>query len=304
VSRLFKKTLLVMILLFGLIAAATSAVAGWNLYAQSTRDYESKGAAIAHSVAESSAELLHRDVATIQTLIDEFATIDGVAYVLVADQSGEIVSHTFVPGVPEAVLAAQRRVQRQELRDEMTITQLDAIGVGDAVDVAAPILAGAGGYVHVGMDRRLQRARIRTAILGQQAAVAAVFAGTILVSWLLVNRISRPLNLLAQHARNLAADNFSTASPVSSEVVALSSRSRDEIGLVASSFVHMERALRQFIVDLQETTAAKQRIESELKIAHDILGDGADRLCGLPRPARLRPLRDACSGEGRRWRLL
>jgi hypothetical protein len=32
----------------------------------------------------------------------------------------------------------------------------------------------------------------------------------------------------------------------------------------------MERALQQSIVDLRDTTAAKQRIESELTVAHDI----------------------------------
>ena len=191
-SRLFKKTLVVMIVLFGAIATATSAVSGWNLYTQATRDYESKGAAIARSVAGSSAELLHRDVATIQSLIDEFATIDGVAYVFVADESGDVVSHTFVPGIPEPVLRAQRDIHREGLRDDLTITWLEAGASLDAVDIAAPILAGAAGYAHVGMDRRLLLARARSAILRQQGAVFAVFLATGGVSWVLVNRISQP----------------------------------------------------------------------------------------------------------------
>lgn len=270
-SRLFKKTLVVMIVLFGAIATATSAVSGWNLYTQATRDYESKGAAIARSIAGSSAELLHRDVATIQSLIDEFATIDGVAYIFVADESGDVVSHTFVPGIPEPVLRAQRDIQREGLRDDLiTITWLEAGASLDAVDIAAPILAGAAGYAHVGMDRRLLRARARSAILGQQGAVFAVFLATIGVSWVLVNRISQPLNLLARHARTLAAKDFTSEPHVSGEVVALSERSHDEIGHLASSFIHMERALQQYIVNLRDTTAAKERIESELKVAHDI----------------------------------
>lgn len=43
-----------------------------------------------------------------------------------------------------------------------------------------------------------------------------------------------------------------------------------EIGILAASFNEMTRQLKESIKNLKETTAAKERIESELKIAHDI----------------------------------
>jgi sigma-B regulation protein RsbU (phosphoserine phosphatase) len=46
--------------------------------------------------------------------------------------------------------------------------------------------------------------------------------------------------------------------------------SNDEVGELAESFITMEHALRQSVRDLKETTAAKERFESELTIAHDI----------------------------------
>ena len=91
-SRLFRKTLALMIVLFGIIATGTSVVSAWNLYHQLTQEYRSKGAAIARSIADSSVEiLLDRDPATVQAVVDQFAAIEGVAYVFVADRSGDIL---------------------------------------------------------------------------------------------------------------------------------------------------------------------------------------------------------------------
>jgi len=47
-------------------------------------------------------------------------------------------------------------------------------------------------------------------------------------------------------------------------------KSRDEVGNLAESFVYMQDSLKRYIQDLTETTAAKERIESELKIAREI----------------------------------
>jgi sigma-B regulation protein RsbU (phosphoserine phosphatase) len=44
----------------------------------------------------------------------------------------------------------------------------------------------------------------------------------------------------------------------------------DEIGQLTESFDSMRKELKRYIRNLEETTAAKNRIESELKIAHDI----------------------------------
>ena len=104
-SGLFTKTLIVIVVLFGVIAGATSLLSGWTLYQSLTREYRSKGMAIAKSVADSSAEILfNRGLATVQAVIDQFDEIDGVAYVFVADARGNAVAHTFVPAVPKEIL--------------------------------------------------------------------------------------------------------------------------------------------------------------------------------------------------------
>ncbi|MDP3684849.1 MAG: SpoIIE family protein phosphatase [Ignavibacteria bacterium] len=78
----------------------------------------------------------------------------------------------------------------------------------------------------------------------------------------LANRITRPLKKLASATDQIAAGNFNVAIP--------EMHSTDEVSHLAASFNFMKISLRQYIDNLMETTAAKQKMESELKIAHEI----------------------------------
>jgi len=74
--------------------------------------------------------------------------------------------------------------------------------------------------------------------------------------------ITHPLRSLTAATKTLAAGDLNLAMPVI--------RSQDEVGSLAVSFNVMRESLQTYIRELTRTTAAKERIESELKIAHDI----------------------------------
>ena len=57
-SKLLKRALMIMILLFGIVATTTSILSGWNLYRSLTEEFKSKGTAIARSIADFSVEIL------------------------------------------------------------------------------------------------------------------------------------------------------------------------------------------------------------------------------------------------------
>lgn len=270
-SRLFTKTLILIVILFAIIATATSVLSGWTLYRSLTAEYQSKGIAIAQSVADSSAEiLLNRDLSTVQAIIDQFGEIGGVAYVFVSDAQGEIVSHTFVPQVPKEVLPLIKQSRSSRLTGDVVTTKLQVEGLGDFIHIYAPILAGVAGFVHVGMDQGFIRAQIWSTVVKQQGLMFAIFILSIVVAYVLVNRISRPLNQLADYTHSLASHDFAAGLVIPAEIEALPQKSKDEIGKLAESFINMERTLQRYLKDLEETTATKERIESELKIAHDI----------------------------------
>ena len=87
------------------LAAVTWLISVQTLRQRMTEEFTSKGTAIANSLASSGVDLiLTRDASTVQALIDQFATISGVAYVMVYDPTEPQIAHTFVPFVPPDVV--------------------------------------------------------------------------------------------------------------------------------------------------------------------------------------------------------
>lgn len=78
----------------------------------------------------------------------------------------------------------------------------------------------------------------------------------------IIHRLVRPLRAFSQSARSIATGRFDVTLP---EV-----RSKNEIKDLRDSLVYMQHSLSTYVSELQTTTAAKERIESELSIAHEI----------------------------------
>lgn len=83
-----------------------------------------------------------------------------------------------------------------------------------------------------------------------------------LVIVLIANSITRPLRAMTKAAEAVGKGQLNTDLP--------RVKSGDEVGRLTSAFQNMQRSLKTYICDLTETTAARERIENELKIAHDI----------------------------------
>ncbi|MBP5721877.1 MAG: SpoIIE family protein phosphatase, partial [Bacteroidales bacterium] len=77
-----------------------------------------------------------------------------------------------------------------------------------------------------------------------------------------IDRTMVPLKELAVEAGNIAEGDFGRPIPQTDR--------EDEIGTLSRSFAHMQSSLVSYIDELKETTAKKERIEGELRIAHDI----------------------------------
>jgi sigma-B regulation protein RsbU (phosphoserine phosphatase) len=82
--------------------------------------------------------------------------------------------------------------------------------------------------------------------------------------------VTAPLGALATATEEIAAGNFDAELPPV--------RTHDEVGQLTLAFTAMTGALKDYIRDLTETTAAKERIQSELKVATDIQASLLPRL--------------------------
>ena len=112
----------------------------------------------------------------------------------------------------------------------------------------------------------------------------------------LSRRLTRPLSALAASAGTIARGDLDAPLPTV--------ESRDEVGALARAFHHMRDSLKEHIRNLQETTAAKERLEGELRAARRIQADDAAG-AGGGRPRRgLRARGDPRPGARRGWRSL
>lgn len=78
----------------------------------------------------------------------------------------------------------------------------------------------------------------------------------------LVKFVSKPMRQLTEAAYQIARGNFSAELPVVD--------TKDDLRQLHDSFANMQRSLKLYVEELEHTTRAKERIESELSIAHSI----------------------------------
>jgi phosphoserine phosphatase RsbU/P len=102
--------------------------------------------------------------------------------------------------------------------------------------------------------RRLHRTLLIIGISG--------FVFLFLIIVLISRTITRPLRILSGKAMEIAQGNLDTVIPLP--------KFQDEVGQLSRSFESMKVALKEYVANLADTTAAKERIESELKIARNI----------------------------------
>jgi sigma-B regulation protein RsbU (phosphoserine phosphatase) len=142
----------------------------------------------------------------------------------------------------------------------------------------API--GATGWsVASSIDHAELLARLRASFLKLVAAGLAGFALLALLVWIVAQRIVRPLESLTDSAAHFARGEFDWPLPRHD--------ARDEVGVLVQALGRARDSLKEFVANLAEATAARQKIESELAIAREIqmamLPHHRDLAAGSPR---------------------
>lgn len=83
-----------------------------------------------------------------------------------------------------------------------------------------------------------------------------------LFCYIIIRRLSKPLQKFAVSANQISSGNLNVELPVI--------KSHDEMKDLRDAFENMQHDLSNYIETLKETTTAKEKIESELRIARDI----------------------------------
>ena len=225
VKKLFQKTLFGVFSMFGMIGLSTSILCVYTVDTHLSEEYVTNSRGIAKTIADSSVDiLLNRDLSALQSLIDQFLEIQGIRYIYITNEAGEMLAHTFVPGIPEEILtggpiggaAVERHLP----------------GMGEFVEVGSPILAGIAGTVHVGMDTSLIALKIQRAIGQQVYLICVVFVVGVFAAFWFVNLAARPVDELLAYAVALARGE---GEPANAPVLSRD----DEVGQLARLYLHM-----------------------------------------------------------------
>jgi twitching motility protein PilJ len=236
------------------LAAVTWYASVRTLREKMTEEFTSKGTAIANSLASSGVDLiLNRDASTVQALVDEFVSINGVAYVMVYDPQKTLIAHTFYPVVPpdlidKNLVPGETRKQVREIHYAHPVTG----AMRSIIDVGVPMLGGQLGTVRVGMDKAI----IEGAATKSGWSLFAVFGGVALLAVVagavFARRITRPLGEIVRAAEQVGRGDLSHTVRV---------RSRDEIGQLARTFNDTVTRLRSQVTTETERDEEKRRRE-------------------------------------------
>jgi sensor histidine kinase regulating citrate/malate metabolism len=221
IARFYQKTLFGIFALMGLILVSTSVIYVQTVDRQLTNDFLNSNRAIARAIANSDSDLIvNQNYSALQSVIDQYLEIPGVAYVFVVDGEGTIIAHTFVPGVPDEIAA--------DYEGGKDVYDRSLAGLGNFSEVTAGIIAGQAGRVHVGMDKGYFALQIQTAIGREVYVLTIIFVISVLVSYGLMYHVSRPLHLLGLYAwHSLSGEKH--AAPPPSQLKRLLER-LDEVG--------------------------------------------------------------------------
>src|SRR5437870_5418235 len=211
------------------LAAITWYVSARSLRTSMAAEFSSKGEAIASSLATSGVDLIStRDASSVQSLVDEFARIRGVAYVMVYDPQKRFIAHTFSPSVPGDIVD-KNIVPGDVARQERNIEYQDTVrkATREIIDIGVPMAGGKIGTVRVGMDRSI----INQAAAASGRQLLLLFGGVaalaLLGGVLLARRITRPITQLVAAAHRVGEGDLN-------ETVRITSR--DELGELAQAF--------------------------------------------------------------------
>jgi twitching motility protein PilJ len=258
-QRALRLGLLTKIILFLAVTLIPLAAVTWwisirALTTNLTEEFTSKGAAIAKSLASSGVDLLlTRDASTVQAVVDQFALISGVKYVMVYDPQKTLIAHTFAPLVPAGIID-KNLVPGEAVQQIRDIAYPDPVSgeLSEIIDIGVPVLAGQLGTVRVGMDRSIIAAAASRA--GQYLVL--VFGGVSLLAVLagvvFAHHITKPVTQVVRVAERVGQGDLSRLVPVSS---------RDEIGQLAATFNDTVVRLRSLVQTEAERDEERRKRE-------------------------------------------
>ena len=215
-----------------LILCALMVAAVYHLTQKTLREqFEKRALTIATNLSEASAgHIVGKNLLELNTLLQKYTFLDGLAYAFVQNSEGAIVAHTFGTFPPELRQGLPVGRQRVATRRELSLQEKPIY------ETSVPVLDGQVGTVHVGFWGDAMEKEIQSALLPLMGIIAIVPILGAVLSFLMAHWIVRPISRLTEVAERITKGDLQTSGEYP--------KSRDEIGDLARSLERMRASLR------------------------------------------------------------
>jgi PAS domain S-box-containing protein len=200
------------------------------------KELQKRGVSIAKHFAEVSANpFLTDSIVSIDILASDYLSgEEDLAYIFVIDRFGRVVAHTFDIGFPQDLDKANPLAPGQAHSIKSIRTEQGII-----FDIAAPILKGDLGVVHIGMSKTSIDRSINRILAFTSWLILGVLLAGLVSSIFFASAITRPLRELIKGVEAVGSGDLGQR---------ISIANQDEIGELAEAFNRMGENLKQITV--------------------------------------------------------
>jgi sigma-B regulation protein RsbU (phosphoserine phosphatase) len=184
------------------------------------------------------------------------------AYAFVLDSDGDFLAHDDRGLIGKRGMPALLEAMASDRPETVRLAAAQSPQVRGPVWIYSAPIEGTHWRLGLGIPERQIYAGVRRIFLLSLVLGLLALLGVALITLVTIRRTMAPLGVLADRAEHVARGELDFELPPA--------RRADEVGRLTHSFDHMRRELALHLEDLARVAREKQRLASELEIAHQI----------------------------------
>uniref|UniRef100_UPI00356156F3 sigma 54-interacting transcriptional regulator n=1 Tax=Desulfosarcina sp. TaxID=2027861 RepID=UPI00356156F3 len=211
---------------------------------------------IAHKLSLDAVDkILINDLVSLQKMLDDQLSSDPTVAYLFVVREGRLLTHTFLEGVPANLINANKIGSGDSGKIEKIVSQEGS----RYIDVAYPIFGGKAGTLRMGLFEAPFRHQVRQLWMQMSAITLGILVFSLIVSHLMISRLTRPLGQLTSYAEQIDEGNLDRKITING---------RQEITKLASAFNSMLVRLKDYTQRLRDSNSRLENKNQELDRAH------------------------------------
>jgi len=213
---------------------------------------------LAHALSlEATDKILINDLVILQKMLDyQITSNPSISYIFII-RDDQVMAHTFTNGIPLDLITANKVVQN----DYGHIKKIASTKGEHYLDIAWPIFSGKAGVLRLGLSEKPYRIQVTKLWLQMGALTLGILLLALVVSFLFIERFTKPLIVLAEAAENIDESNME---------IKVKIKGQDEIGKLALSFLDMVNRMKDYMQRFEEKNIELNRAHRQTRASFEI----------------------------------